>query len=86
MKINHNWKGDWSDGYEAINISIYKVKEKALKEIGSNLETRKYEKKELKAIFEFEEYLYQRELAIRLSLDPGIYVRVIYYKYILNKH
>jgi len=73
-KRSNSRQGDWSDGYEAINVSIYKVKEKCLKQTTTDQETRKYGKKDLKEIFEFEEYLYQRELAIRLSLDPGIYV------------
>ena len=67
--------GNWNSAYDAINVSIYKVKEKSLKETTENtVVDRKYGKNDLKEIFSFEEYLYQREMAIRLNLDPGVYV------------
>ena len=67
--------GAWENAYDAINFSVYKVKNKYLDENSDHKAAdRKYGKKELKEIFSFDEYLYQRELAIRLDLDPGIYV------------
>lgn len=79
-KRSNSRDGDWTNSYDAINLSIFKVKEKALKKISTDdIEARKYGKDDLKEIFEFEEYLYQRELAIRLNLDPGVYVRIFIY-------
>ena len=83
-KRSNSRDGDWSNSYEAINMTIFKVKDKVLKEsLNSDLEVRKYVKKDLKEIFEFEEYLYQRELAIRLSLDPGVYVCIYLFELLM---